>query len=178
MLSVRLQGDATEAEREESRWISAQFQPADPRISVRSGTGGVSFHGCESGWVWMGDCRGGFYACSLDGTAPLIAGIWESDGKTAEELASGLGGTNLPPFAVGLTVANRKVGARGTGRLEADGTCRLFLLFGLEGRSWCLHLATRGVKGEQEALDLVRSAGVQAFLRDCLLFDAGKEELI
>ena len=143
-------------------------------ISVREKNGFPLFTSFDNSWYWYGDFKDGYYL-ARKGEEPaqdIIAGLWTLNEEEINQLKTDES-FNIEPFTYKYRVSNLTKEFTVYGNTKDGSTSRLYTLFELDSKTYCLYLIQESIDNNEDIETLLEKPGIQNLLDFHILFSNG-----
>ncbi|MEA1910392.1 MAG: hypothetical protein U9N32_01795 [Spirochaetota bacterium] len=143
-------------------------------ISVREMGGFPLFTSFDNTWYWYGDFKDGYYLARKGekSAQDIIAGLWTLNNEEINQLKTDAG-FNIEPFIYNYRVRNLSTEFKVYGNTKEGSTSRLYTLFKLDDKTYCLYLIQDSIDEGVDIVTLLEKPEIQNLLDFHILFSDG-----
>jgi len=145
-------------------------------VSVREMGGFPLFTSFDNTWYWYGDFKDGYYLARKGEKAvqDIIAGLWTLNNEEIDQLRTDAN-FDVEPFIYKYRVSNLSTEFEVYGNKKDGRTSRLYTLFELDSKTYCLYLIQESIDEDLDTVTLLEKPEIQNLLDFHILFSDGLE---
>lgn len=150
-------------EKDERAWVSVREMDSFPLFTSFDNT-----------WYWYGDFKDGYYLAKKgdEVAQDMIAGLWTLNSEEINQLKTDTN-FDIEPFSYEYRVRNLNTEFTVYGQRKDGRTSRLYTLFELDSKTYCLYLIQESIETDVDIITLLEKEEIQNLLDFHILFSDG-----